>query len=155
VIKLKKYFKVILIFIIVLFIYFIPGLIFKTDIDYYNSLNKPIYAPPSLLFGIMWPILFILLSILITKKIINKEYRFDNVVYLIINYLMIFFFNKVFFIDKNLLFTSIDTIFTFITATLIFISVYKDSKKESLLIIPYVIWTLYASILITNIYMIA
>lgn len=153
-IKLKKYIKNILIFIVVLFVYFVPSIIFKTDIDYYNNLIKPIYAPPSLLFGIMWPILFVLLSNLITKKIINNEYRFDQITYIIVNYFLIFFFNKVFFIDKNLLFTSILTILTFITSFILFINIYKGSKKESLLLIPYVIWTLYASILIINIYLI-
>lgn len=153
-IKLKKYIKNILIFIVVLFVYFIPGLIFKTDVDYYNNLVKPVYAPPSLLFGIMWPVLFILLSILITKKIVNKDYRFDQVTYLIVNYFLIFFFNKVFFIDKNLLFTSILTILTFITSLFLFINIYKNNKKESILLIPYVIWALYASILIINVYLI-
>lgn len=152
---MKKYVKTILIFLIVLAVYFLPGIIFKAQPEYYNSLNKPFYAPPAILFGIMWPLLFVLFSILITKKIKQNSLRIDQVIYFVINYFLTFFFNKIFFVDKNLFFTLIDCILCFISGLLLTISIYKENKSESFFLLPYVLWTLFASILMTHIYYLA
>lgn len=149
---MKKYLKPFVIFIVLMLFYLLPGFLFKAQPQYYQELIKPNYAPPALLFGIVWPILFILFSILITKKIVQNSLRLDQVIYLIINYFLIFFFNKLFFIDKNLFFTLMNTLLSFISGLFLFISIFKEDKQESLLILPYLLWTAFATILMTNIY---
>ncbi len=152
---MKKYLKPIIIFAVILFIYFVPGFIFKAQPDYYKSLNKPFYAPPALLFGIAWPVLFVIFSVFITRKILNNSLKLDQVMYLIINYFLTFFFNKIFFIDHNLLFTLIDTILCFVSIGLLFLNIWKENKNESWFLLPYLIWTGFASILMTHIYFLA
>lgn len=149
---MKKYLKPSLIFIIVLLIYLLPGFLFKAQPEYYNQLTKPSYAPPAILFGIAWPILFILFSIIITKKIVQNSLKLDQVIYFIINYFLIFFFNKIFFIDKNLFFTLMNTLLCFISGLFLFVSLFKEDKLEALLILPFILWTAFATILMTNIY---
>ncbi len=153
-INLKKYVKPVLIFVIILVVYFIPGLIFRAQPEYYIQLKKPFYAPPALLFGIMWPLLFVLFSVLLTKKILQNSLKVDQVLYFVINYFLTFFFNKLFFIDHNLLFTLIDTALCFISGLLLFICIYKEDKKEAFILLPYLLWTAFASILMANIYFI-
>ena len=56
---MKKFLK----FIIILIPWFIGGLIFSTDSIFYKGLNKPTFAPPGILFPIVWTILYILIAI--------------------------------------------------------------------------------------------
>lgn len=149
---MKRNLKYIIIFIVVLLIYFIPGFIFRAKPEYYESLTKPSYAPKAWLFGVAWPILFVLFSILISKKIVQNSLRLDQTLLFLINYFITFFFNKIFFIDKNLLFTLIDTLLCFVSGVLLAVSIYKENKTESLILLPYILWTAFASVLMTQIY---
>ena len=56
---MKKIFK----FLLILLPWFIGGLLFRSDTIFYKSLNKPIFAPPSIVFPIVWSILYILIGI--------------------------------------------------------------------------------------------
>jgi tryptophan-rich sensory protein len=64
-------FKKILFFVINLFLYFVPSLIFRGDNGYYKTLNKA-FVPP-IVFMIVWPILFIILSGVNTYFFSHKE----------------------------------------------------------------------------------
>ncbi len=151
---LLKILKSILLFAILLLIYFIPAFLFKAEPEYYISLAKPAYAPSSVLFGIVWPILYILFSIYIVINLQNKTLSKEMILYFLINYIISFFFNKVFFIDKNLFLSFAVTFCSFISGLFIFITSFKHSKVQFLFILPYILWTLYASILMTHIYLI-
>ena len=54
--------KKILKFILILIPWFIGGLLFRSDTVFYKSLNKPVFAPPSIVFPIVWTILYILIA---------------------------------------------------------------------------------------------
>ena len=49
--------KKILKFLSILLPWFIGGLVFRSDTVFYKGLNKPIFAPPSIVFPIVWTIL--------------------------------------------------------------------------------------------------
>ena len=49
-------------FLLFLLPWFISAIIFRSDTNYYQSLNKPFFAPPAFIFGIIWPILYILIT---------------------------------------------------------------------------------------------
>ncbi|MDE6655380.1 MAG: tryptophan-rich sensory protein, partial [Anaeroplasmataceae bacterium] len=142
-----KIVKTIVVFGICLLLYFIPSLLFKADPAYYKSLQLPVYAPPAILFGIAWPILYAIFSLYIAIKLINHSLSKEMILYFILNYIISFFFNKVFFIDHNLFLTFAVTFCCFITGLFIFITTFKNSKKEFLVILPYLLWTGFASVL--------
>ena len=150
---MKKFLKAFVPFVVFLLLYFLPALFFKSDQAYYNSLNKPFFAPPAFLFAIAWPILYALFSLYLALKIKDKTLSMEMIFYFVANYIISFFFNKVFFVDKNLFLAFVVTFTSFITGTFIFISTFKFNKKDFLFILPYLLWTLYASVLMANIYL--
>lgn len=149
-----KIIKTGIIFAVCLLLYFIPSFLFKADPDYYNTLNQPFYAPPATLFGIAWPILYVIFSMYLAIKITNYDLPKEMILYFVINYVISFFFNKVFFIDHNLFLSFTVTFCCFISGLFLFITSFKNNKKEFLVFLPYLLWTLFASILMAHIYLI-
>ena len=141
--------KKILKFIIILLPWFISGILFKSDQIFYKSLNKPIFAPPGWLFAIVWTILYILIAISIYNiKNKNKDYLKA----LIINYFSNQIFSFFFFTIKSPFIAMIDTIIILISSLYLYIGSKKDNNLSSNLLIPYILWNIFATILIISIY---
>ena len=117
--------------------------------DTYNSLNKPILAPPGILFPIVWTILFILMAISIYR--VNKvtDYNCIYFLQLIINAL----WTPIFFGLKHYLFAFIWLIILLIVVLIMVSGFYKVDKKSAYLNIPYIIWLLFAGYLNFSIYL--
>lgn len=147
--KLKTYAKAILIPVIV---GGAVGLIISKAIDY-NSLQKPYLAPPSILFPIMWTILYILMGvsygILDSKKLINSEVNFIYYLQLFVNAL----WSIVFFIFKWRLFAFIWILLLDALVIAMIIKFYRKDRTAGLLQIPYLLWILFASYLNLSIYL--
>ena len=63
--------KKILFFLLGLFIYFLPSLLFRSDTKFYESLKGTFI--PNIVFIIVWAIIFIILSFINTYLFSNKE----------------------------------------------------------------------------------
>lgn len=146
--KIKIYIKSILIPII---IGALVGLLTSIFIDY-NSLQKPVLAPPGILFPIIWSILYILMGIsygiLKSNKLVDS--KINNIYYLQL------FVNAtwsiIFFILKWRLFAFIWIILLIVLVTVMIVQFYKKNKLSGILHIPYLLWTLFASYLNFAIY---
>ena len=66
-------FKKFLVYLLFLLPWFISNLLFKIDTAYYQSLNRPWFAPPPIIFGIVWPILYALIAYSIYKTWSNSN----------------------------------------------------------------------------------
>ena len=107
-------YKKIIGYLLCLLPWFISSIIFKVDTNYYNSLNLPIFAPPSILFPIFWTLLYILIafSIFIIKDDnISSNYKIT----LLINYLSNQLYTLCFFIIKNNFLAFCDALIVFIS----------------------------------------
>jgi len=146
--------KKVLKFLIILVPWFIGGLIFRSDTIFYKSLNKPFFAPPSILFPIVWTILYVLIAIsiyLILKN--NKLKEIPNYTKaLIINYFSNQIFSFLFFTIKSPFLALIDTFFVLISSLFLYYESKELNKTSSKLLIPYIIWNLFATILIIFIF---
>ena len=146
--------KKVLKFLIILVPWFIGGLIFRSDTIFYKSLNKPFFAPPSILFPIVWTILYVLIAIsiyLILKN--NKLKEIPNYTKaLIINYFSNQIFSFLFFTIKSPFLALIDTFFVLISSLFLYYESKELNKTSSKLLIPYIIWNLFATILIISIF---
>lgn len=147
--KFKIYAKSILIPVIV---GGIVALIISGSIDY-NSLQKPTLAPPSILFPIMWTILYILMGI--SYGMLKMDFTVDSKTNFI--YYIQLFVNAMwpiaFFVLKWRLFAFIWIILLAILVLIMIINFYRRNKVAGLLQIPYLLWTLFASYLNFSIYL--
>lgn len=147
-----KKIKYVGLFFIILFVYFLPSLIFKNDKEFYINLNKPFYAPTPILFSICWIILYVILAIFIVISIKDKDTESLSLYF--INYIIAFFFNYFFFIKKNLFLSFCTTFLCFVSGALIFSIIYKKNRYQALCLTPYLLWTVFATVLMCHIYFI-
>ena len=118
------------------------GFIINSSMDY-TSLNQPPLSPPSIIFPIVWSILYLLMGI--SYFLYRKEYKKNYLYYL---QLVVNLIWPILFFTLKLRFFSI--IWIIILAYLIYrlIIEWKDKKRISAyLLIPYLIWTIFATYL--------
>ena len=147
--KLKIYAKSILIPVI---IGGIVGILISNYIDY-DSLIKPFLAPPSIVFPIMWTILYILMGIsygiLKSKNLLNSEIKWIYYLQLFVNAM----WSIIFFIWKWRFLAFLWIILLDVLVIILIIKFYQKNKISGLLQIPYLLWTLFASYLNLSIYL--
>ena len=119
----------------------------------YDTLQKPILSPPSIVFPIIWSILYILMGvsygILKDNNLVDKDINF-------IYYLQLFFnllWPIAFFVLKWRLFAFIWIILLAILILAMIIKFYNKNKLSGLLQIPYLIWTIFATYLNLAVYL--
>ena len=141
-------------FLIYLLPWFLSAILFKTDTIFYKGLNKPFFAPPPILFGIIWPIIYILIAISIYNiyKNNNRKNIQEYSKALLINYVSNQFFSFFFFTIKSPFLALIDTIIVLISSLFLYYETKNLDKKSSNLLIPYIVWNIFASVLITSIF---
>lgn len=129
----------------------LTGLIINENIDY-TSLVKPALAPPSILFPIIWSIIYLLMGV--SYYLVRNDYYFDKetkIIYyaqLIVNILWsIIFFNL-----KLRLLSCIWIILLDLLVILMIKKFYKINKISAYLNILYLIWCLFATYLTIGIY---
>lgn len=141
--KIKIYAKSILIPVLV---GGIVGLIISGFMDY-NTLEKPLLAPPSILFPIVWTILYILMGIsygiLKNNNEINSEIDTIYYIQLIVNALWSIFF----FVFKWRLFSFVWILLLAVLVLTMILKFYNKNKVAGLLQIPYLLWVVFASYL--------
>lgn len=139
---MKKFF----IFLLSFIPWFLSSL-FMSNTTFYKSLELPIFAPPSWLFAVVWPILYFLIAfsiyIVYTRFGFSDKYKYT----LILNYIFNQSFTLLFFNLENIILGTISTILTLITAILLYKETNELNKKTSYLLIPYILWLIFASIL--------
>ena len=147
--KFKTYAKAILIPIIV---GGAVGLIISKFIDY-NSLNKPPLSPPSILFPIMWSILYVLMGIsygiLDSNSLVDSSINLIYYVQLFVNALWSIFF----FVFKWRFFSFLWILLLLALIAIMIVRFYRKNKVAGLLQIPYFIWVLFASYLNLGVYL--
>ena len=147
--KFKIYAKSILIPVI---IGAVIGIIISGSINY-NSFEKPMVAPPSIVFPIVWTILYILMGIsygiLESKSLVDTKV---NVIY----YLQLFvnaLWSIIFFTFEMRFFAFIWILLLDILVIAMILNFCKKDKLAGLIQIPYLIWILFATYLNLSIYL--
>lgn len=117
---------------------------------WYQTLNKPIFSPPNFIFGPVWTILYALMGIsiflILEQKIKLKEKH--NLIYLFSLQLLLNFLWSVIFFYFNLpLLAFLDILFLWGSILLLIVKFWKFSRLASILLIPYLLWVSFASLL--------
>lgn len=130
----------------------IVGLIISGSIDY-SSLKQPPLSPPSILFPIVWSILYILMGIsygildsnLLVDSGINSIYYLQ----LFVNALWSIFF----FVFKWRFFSFLWILLLLALVVIMIVRFYRKNKASGLLQIPYLLWILFATYLNLGVYL--
>lgn len=124
-------------------------LTFSSARTWYSTLNKPVWTPPNNVFGPVWTFLYITIAcsgwiICVEKTTISKKIAF-------LCYGLQFFFNffwsYLFFYKQNPDLALIDMFLLLGTLVGTILSFFKISKVAAILLMPYLIWLLYAAAL--------
>ena len=131
----------------------ITGLIISKFIDY-NVLQKPPLAPPSVLFPIVWTILYILMGVSygILKSNNLTDEKINSIYYaqLVVNILWPIFF----FVLEWRLFAFFWILLLDILVVIMIYRFYNKNKVAGVLQIPYLIWLVFATYLNLGVYLI-
>ena len=126
----------------------IVGFIINPYIDY-NSLVQPPLSPPSIVFPIVWTILYVLMGI--SYYLLKNPSKKEKIIYFVqlgVNALWSVFF----FIGKFYLFSFIWIILLDVLVIFMIGIFYHNNKASAYLQIPYLIWILFATYLNLGIY---
>lgn len=151
---MKKFIKSALLFIIILLLWSIGGILFPYNGDFYKLLNIPSFALSGKIIGIIWFILYILITISV-YKIIKKTNIIKNSDYtyvLITNYLANQLFSYTFWNLMSPFLAFVMVTITLISSIFLFIETKNIDKKSAYFLIPYVVFNIYAFITSLSIY---
>ena len=143
---MKKFsLKNLFLFFLFFLLYIIPYFFIQQDLEFYKSLNK--INIPSIVFSIVWTILYSLLSVYLINvyKTLHDNKRL--LVYLIINYFSNVLYVLFFFQFKMLFLPFVMCCTSFLSILFVWMETILFNKKLSYLIIPNVVWSLFACVL--------
>ena len=114
----------------------------NSDWTWYESLNKPFFNPPNYLFGIVWPILYVLMAVVsfLQAQNIFKLYLMQ----IMLNGL----WSWLFFVFQSTAFAFLDIVLLIFLNILILKKLRENQAWISVfLYVPYVLWICFASVL--------
>ena len=130
----------------------IVGFIISDSMDY-SSLQKPFFAPPSIVFPIVWTLLYILMGIsygiLSSNSLVDSKINSIYYLQLFVNLL----WPIIFFVLKWRLFAFIWIVLLTFLVFVMVVRFYDKNKLSGLIQIPYLVWSLFATYLNLFIYL--
>lgn len=117
--------------------------------DWFNNLNKPFLNPPSEIFQPVWIVLYSMMAfalILFIAKHTDQS-KAHGYLYFGIQLFFNLIWSPVFFLLQNIGFAFLIIVLLDIFAILTFKEFAKISKFSAMLLVPYIIWILFATYL--------
>ncbi len=118
--------------------------------NWYSTLIRPTWAPPSWLFGPAWTFLYTLIAISFTRVFVmffQKQIPFMVALPFILNLLFNFIFTPIQFGLKNNLLAAIDILLVLGTLIWAMTAIFPYSRWITYINIPYVLWVSFATVL--------
>ncbi|MBP9715746.1 MAG: tryptophan-rich sensory protein [Candidatus Pacebacteria bacterium] len=118
--------------------------------NWYSTLIRPTWAPPSWLFGPVWTVLYVLIFVSFGKVFLmlyEKKISFWVALPFILNLFFNFLFTYLQFGLKNNLLAAIDIALVLTTLIWALVAIYPYAKWVSLINIPYLAWVTFATVL--------
>ena len=118
--------------------------------NWYSTLIRPTWAPPSWLFGPVWTVLYTIIFVSF-GKVFLMLYQKQISFWVALPFILNLFFNAIFtyfqFGLKNNLLAAIDIALVLSTLVWALIAIYPYAKWVSLINIPYLAWVTFATVL--------
>ena len=109
---------------------------------WYKDLNRAPWSPPNYVFGIIWPILYLLMTISVLLVLFNKKcYPYCRpITFFILQLILNLSWTTVFFQLQQPLIDLIMIVFIIGITAYTALKFYPYSKIASLLLVPYLLW---------------
>lgn len=124
--------------------------------NWYNLLNQPSFRPPNWLFGPAWTILYTLMGISLywiwTKGTKKKEVK-DALKLFAVHLVLNATWSIVFFGMRNIPLSLLNIVVLWILIMMVMVKFYKIDQKASFILLPYLAWVSFATILNYNIFL--
>jgi tryptophan-rich sensory protein len=118
--------------------------------SWYSYLIKPTWAPPSWIFGPVWSVLYLIITVsfgTVFYKVYSKQLPLIVALPFILNLIFNFSFTYFQFGLKSNILAAVDISLVFITLVWALIVIYPLIKWIALVNIPYLLWVMFATIL--------
>lgn len=128
----------------------LSGLVIRKGIEYYNlAVRKPAYSPPTILFPLVWTVLFALMGIGMARIVLYRkdQKRFSAQNIFIAQLIVNFFWPLIFFNLRAYGAAFMWIILLLFLIVSMILSFRKQDTAAGYLQIPYLFWTAFASIL--------
>ena len=142
-------------FLLCLLPWFLSSII-PLNYKYYDTINKPFFAPPKVFYPIAWTIMYILIAITIYTIIKNNKFKEINKSYkitLLINYIFNQSYTLLFFGLNNPFLGFVSCLGTLLSSLFLYEETSLLNNKISKLLYPYIILLIFATILSLSIYL--
>ncbi|MDS0527153.1 tryptophan-rich sensory protein [Clostridium sp. SHJSY1] len=129
---------------------YLVNLVTRNGVAIYGQLEKPFFAPPPILFMIIWPVLYILMGFASYRIYMIRESGKDigtALFYYLIQLLLNYFWSFIFFSFRLYGLAFIELIILLVFIIITFIKFIKLDKIAGILLIPYIIWVSFAGVL--------
>ena len=117
---------------------------------WYATINKPDFNPPSWVFGPAWTILYILMGIAL-YLVWTKGFKTKGVKLAVYLFALHLFLNVIwsllFFGLRSPYYAYLEINFLWVSILITMIAFYHVSKKAAYLLVPYILWVSFATIL--------
>ncbi|MFA6269098.1 MAG: TspO/MBR family protein [archaeon] len=119
---------------------------------WYYALIKPFFSPPNWLFGPVWTILFLLMGVGLYLVWETKQKKYSKQRKTAINWFIVQFgfnllWSYLFFGLRNPTFGFIGVLFLWVSIAITISKFYKVNPKAAYLLVPYILWVSFATIL--------
>ncbi len=118
--------------------------------NWYANLNKPFFAPPNWIFGPAWTLLYFMMGVsiyLILKQGKKKKKVRTATMYFLAQLLLNFLWSPIFFGLKSPLLGLITIVSMWILIIMTMKKFYPISKLAFYLLVPYILWVSFATLL--------
>ena len=117
--------------------------------EFYKKLKKPFFQPPNWLFAHVWTVIYILLlfSLLLIIKAPQNTLKITAYMLFALQMILNISWMPVFFKAQRICAALIISVLLFLNILAMIIVFYKISFISSILLIPYLLWTGFASVL--------
>lgn len=154
---MKTYSRILLCVAICLAVVYLSSITTQSSIKtWYPTIEKPIFNPPNWVFAPVWTMLFILMGIaagLVWNKLeSNKELVKKGLLFFTIQLLLNALWSYLFFGLNNVLLALIEIILLWLVIYETYHIFRQIDKKASYLLIPYLAWVGFATILTGSIF---
>jgi benzodiazapine receptor len=155
---MKLIFKIIIAVFVCLVLGGLSGIATVSEIkNWYLQLNKPSFNPPNWLFGPAWSTLYTFMGIAFAliwdrlEKANTKVFSSNAIRFFLIQFVLNLLWSSIFFSMHVIAFALIEMLVLWVFILLTILHFYRINKLAGIILIPYILWVSFATLLTASI----